>query len=225
MIPMLEPVVQILRRHQEDPALFDKVVRGTFAYGSPEMQLITDAKLIANEAHHNDTRHSGEAYNEHPKLVAVIGMVYLGVTDPFEIAGDLVHDVPEDHEDIWPISRIQERLGREVAEATDWVNRRRFDYIPDKDEAHRQYFQSLYNRAPLRPVRMKLCDVFHNVLTPWNLGDQAWVARRLHDLREHYIPLGRKHGVLYQELIHVAQALEQGICLLPPPNRTITIPQ
>lgn len=218
---MLTCVIDILRRHQEDPGLFEKVVRGTFAYGSPQMQLMADARLIATEAHRFDTRHSGEAYVRHAELVTVIDMEYLGCTDPVELASDLTHDVGEDHGEQWPIYRIGERLGKEVAETDDWVNRRRFDYVRDVSEAKRLFFHNLLFVAPLRPIRVKLCDQLHNGLTPWNLDDEAWVGRKVHDLREYYIPMAKKVGVLYRELIEVTRALENGICLLPP----VSIPQ
>ncbi|OIP59022.1 MAG: hypothetical protein AUK19_02875 [Candidatus Moranbacteria bacterium CG2_30_45_14] len=212
---MLSCVIDILRRHQEDPGLFEKVVRGVFAYGSPQMQLMADARLIATEAHRFDTRHSGEAYVRHAELVTVIDMEYLGCTDPTELGACLTHDVGEDHGDQWPIYRIREKLGKEVAETDDWVNRRRFDYVGDKQEANRLFFHNLLFVAPLRPIRVKLCDQLHNGLTPWNLADKEWVGCRVHDLREYYIPLARKVGVLYRELIEVTSALESGVCLLP----------
>ncbi|MDD2766337.1 MAG: hypothetical protein PHH40_01060 [Candidatus Moranbacteria bacterium] len=218
---MLTCVIDILRQHQEDPGLFEKVVRGTFAYGSPQMQLMADARLIATEAHRFDTRYSGEAYVRHAELVTVIDMEYLGCTDPVELASDLTHDVGEDHGEQWPIYRIGERLGKEVAETDDWVNRRRFDYVRDVSEAKRLFFHNLLFVAPLRPIRVKLCDQLHNGLTPWNLDDEAWVGRKVHDLREYYIPMAKKVGVLYRELIEVTRALENGICLLPP----VSIPQ
>lgn len=213
---MLTCVIDILRRHQEDPGLFEKVVRSTYAYGSPQMQLMADARLIATEAHRFDTRHSGEAYVRHAELVTVIDMEYLGCTDPTELAGCLTHDVVEDHGEQWPIYRIREKLGKETAENVDWVNRRRFDYINDKLEANRLFFHNLLFVAPPCPIRIKLCDQLHNGLTPWNLDDGAWIGRRIHDLQEYYIPLAKKAGVLYRELIEVTVALEKGICLLPP---------
>ena len=216
---MLEHAVAMLKHHQENPDLFNKIVRAIVAYGSPQMQMIADARLIATEAHRYDTRHSGDAYIRHPELVATIDMEYLGVTDPIEISGCLLHDVPEDHEKEWPIYRIREKVGQEIAETVDWVNMRRFDHIVNKAEAHRQYLHNLLNVAPLRSVRIKLCDQFHNGMTPWNLDDKDWVGRKIHDLREYYIPMAKKFGILYQELILVAEALEQGICLLPPTKR------
>ena len=216
---MIERAVSLLKRHQENPDLFDKAVRGVFAYGSPQMQIVSDSRLIATEAHRFDTRHSGDAYIRHPELVAIINMEYLGVEDPIEIGACLLHDVPEDHQDQWPVYRIREKLGKEMAETVDWVNLRRFDYVEEKEDRHRRYFHNLLNVAPLRSVRIKLCDQFHNGLTPWNLKNKTWVARKTHDLREYYIPMAKKFGVLYQELIEVTEALEKGICLLPPPGK------
>lgn len=213
---MLSRAIQILKRHQEDPGLFDKVVRGLYAYGSLQMGQLSDSRRIAVDAHRFDKRHTGEAYIRHPELVTVINMEYLGCTDSIELAGCLIHDVPEDHEEQWPIYRIREKIGKEIAESADWVNRRRFDYIENKQEADRAFFHNLLNVAPLHAVRIKLCDQLHNGLTPWNLEDKAWVNQKIHDLREHYIPMAKKYGILYQELIEVANALENGICLLPP---------
>ena len=213
---MLERAIEMLKRHQEDPALFNKVIRGTYAYGSPQMQIVADSRLIATEAHRFDKRHSGEEYIRHPEFVTMLDMEYLGVEDPIENGACLLHDVPEDHQDQWPIYRIREKLGKEMTETIDWVNLRRFDYIAEKNERHRAFFLNLLNVAPLRSVRIKLCDQFHNGLTPWNLKNKTWVTRKTHDLREYYIPMAKKYGVLYQELIQVTEALEKGICLLPP---------
>jgi len=212
---MLTRAIQILKRHQESTGLFDKVVRGLYAYGSPQMQTLADARLIAIEAHRYDRRHTGEAYIRHPELVMVIDMEYLGCTNTTELAGCLIHDVPEDHEDQWPIYRIREKIGKEIAESADWVNRRRFDYIEDSREADRAFFNNLLNVAPLHAVRIKLCDQLHNGLTPWNLDNRSWVHQKIYDLREYYIPMAKKYGILYQELIAVANALENGTCLLP----------
>lgn len=214
---MLEKLISILRAHQDDPKRFFTIVRANFAYASPGMRLIEEAYAIADSAHLGQFRETGEPYIEHPKMTAVILMEYLGVTDPDEIAAALNHDTPEDHPDDWPISRIHERLSRESAEYVDWCNRRRFDHIEDKRARDFAFFHNLLMVAPLPPVRIKLADQLHNGLTPWRLNDEQWIIRKCVDIREHYIPMARKHGgVLQHELAAAATALEARRCLLPP---------
>ena len=214
---MLEKLIGILRSHQEDQKRFFTIVRANFAYASPGMRLIEEAYQIAESAHQGQFRDSGEAYIEHPKMTAAILLEYLGVTDPVDIAAALNHDTPEDNSEDWPINRIHERLCREVAEAVDWCNRRRFDYIQDPRARDFAFFNNLLMVAPFRPVRIKLADQLHNGMTPWKLDNDAWVVRKCLDIREHYIPMARKHGgILQHELAAAATALEARQCLLPP---------
>lgn len=214
---MLEKLLKILRQHQADPKRFFTIVRANFAYASPGMRLIEEAYEIANSAHLGQLRETGEDYIEHPKMTAVILLEYLGITDPGEIAAALNHDTPEDHPEEWPITRIHERLSREVAENVDWCNRRRFDYIEDRRARDLAFFNNLLMVAPLRPVRIKLADQLHNCLTPWRLDDANWILKKCGDIREHYIPMAHKHGgVLGHELAAAADALEARQCLLPP---------
>ena len=218
---MLAKLLGILRRHQDDPKRFFTIVRANFAYASPAMRLIEEAYEIADSAHLGQFRATGEPYIEHSKMTAVILLEYLGVTDPADIATALNHDTSEDNPSEWPVARVHERLSREVAEAVDWCNRRRFDYIEEPRARDFAFFNNLLMVAPLRPVRIKLADQLHNGLTPWRLDDEQWVVKKCINIREHYIPMARKHGgVLQHELAAAATALEARQCLLPPRTKT-----
>ncbi|MEK7549855.1 MAG: HD domain-containing protein [Patescibacteria group bacterium] len=214
----LERLIRVLRSHQEDPNRIYDIYRAAFACGSPEHGLLMESLETCDQAHQGQIRHlTGEEYANHPKIVSggILGE-YLCSTDVNELSGANVHDVPEDNLK-WPYARLAGRLGSEVATIADWCNRNRFKHILDKDERDQRFLENLLLVAPITPVRIKVAEKLHNAMTPYKLGDDAWVEEEICCIQTYYLAMSKKcGGMLYNELIEVIEALKRRECLLPP---------
>jgi (p)ppGpp synthase/HD superfamily hydrolase len=213
----LETIVRLLRSNQMNREYFFTIVGMRFPKFTPGYELIRKAYVIAKEAHREDVRISGERYFEHPRAVALIMLEYLRIGDANAIAAGLVHDVPEDHGDRWPIERLGSELNGSIAGRVQWGNKRRFDSIGSETERERRYHNSLLLDAPRELAEWKLPDGLHNLLTLWDASLEK-VTERIADARVWRLPLAEKHGILIHEYEAALSALEQGQHLLPPPR-------
>lgn len=210
---MLDKLLAILKEDQVNRDYFFRLVRAAYAYGSQPYKLIEDAYIIAKDAHRDQFRLSGERYFEHVRAVMLIQFVYLRIRNPFANAAALTHDAPEDSSR-YPITRIEQKLGQEVAWRVDWGNKRRFDHIPDKQEQDRRYLLSMLLDAPREVAEWKLPDVFHNSVTLWDASPEK-IAKKIQALEFIYLPLAEKYGILVYELEAAYESLKRGEHLLP----------
>lgn len=215
----LEHIVSLLRPDQLDRGYFFRLVEAAFPKFTPGYDLIVRAYDIAKEAHREDIRRSGERYFEHPRAVTIIMLAHLRIRDPNAIAAGLVHDVPEDHGDRWPIDRIASELNGSVAGRVQWGNKRRFDFLENEPEQARQYHTSLLLDAPRELAEWKNPDGLHNLLTLWD-DSPGKITERIADARAWRLPLAEKHGILVYEYEAAIAALEKGVHILPPPKKT-----
>jgi GTP pyrophosphokinase len=213
----LKEIVELLRPDHNDHAYFFSLVELRFPRYTPEYKLIARAYDIAKEAHKEDARRSGERYFEHPRAVAIIALEYLRISDADAIAADLVHDVPEDHGDRWPITRIAAELNESVAARVEWGNKRRFDIIADESERNRRYHTSLLLDAPRELAEWKNPDGLHNLLTLWDESPSK-LEEKIADALAWRLPLAEKHGILVYEFEEAIYNLRRGIHILPPPK-------
>ena len=70
-----------------------------------ELAVVQKAFDFANEAHKNVRRHSGEPYMIHPIAVAKIVVLDIGLGYK-SIAAALLHDVVEDHGDLYDLEKL-----------------------------------------------------------------------------------------------------------------------
>lgn len=213
---MLEKIVTLLRGQTLDRTFFFTRVRQVFAEGGEEYQLIHDAYDLAKDAHREQSRDNGGRYFEHPRAVALIMLSYLRIRNPYAIAAGLVHDVPEDCPR-YPITRVREQLGNEVAYRVDWGNKRRFDHLLCREDRLRRYHYSLLLEAPRALAEWKLADRLHNLLDMWDTTPEK-IEKKIRETEDFYLLLAEKHGILIYELEAALEALKEGKHLLKPSN-------
>lgn len=219
MSELLMPLVGLLETHQRHPEWFIQVMDGAFGHSTTATHQIRKAHRDASEAHYGQMRDDGQRYITHPEGATLIIVEYLGRSDVDEACAALLHDAPEDHPETWPISKLRVDYSIDVADTVNGCNRRRFDYIVDKAAANREFLYRLLTQGSFATGVVKLAERIHNgiTVTPDRLADDDWVRRKLSDIYAYYIPLARKHQILYREIIALAEALERRVRLLTPP--------
>ncbi len=113
------------------------------------MSLLEKAIAIAVEAHRGKNDRAGQPYILHPLRVM------FRVESEAERIVAALHDVVEDHGDVWPMERLrQEGFPPEILEALDGVTKR-------DGETYEQFVE----RSALNPIstRVKLADLEDNM--------------------------------------------------------------
>ncbi len=152
---------------------------------------LSRAYIIAEYAHKDTLRKSGEAYIEHP--VAVFNILYdeLGVRDIDTLAASLAHDVTEDTN--ISLETIEQELGSEVAILVDGVSKIRSQNGEKKD---RETLRKVTGASFLDPRVgiIKLADRLHNMRTLEHMPppSQSKKARETLDV---YVPLAESLGI------------------------------
>ena len=101
------------------------------SFSNEDMAVIDKAFNVANEAHGNQLRKSGEPYIIHPIAVAEILFDELGMDMP-SISAALLHDVVEDTN--YTIEEISGLFGSEIALLVDGVTKINRMQISSKEE-------------------------------------------------------------------------------------------
>lgn len=176
-----------------------------------ETDLIRRAYEFAAEAHHDQTRLTGDPYICHPLAAAEI-LADLEM-DAESIAACLLHDVVEDQGK--SIDEIKSRFGDEVAMLVDGVTKLKladFEFDADEDEEAKRDDVPKKKRAEfrrgaenlrkiflamardLRVMVIKLADRMHNMMTLEGLpADRR--ARVAHETMQIYAPLAHRLGI------------------------------
>jgi (p)ppGpp synthase/HD superfamily hydrolase len=161
---------------------------------------VADAYKAAKEGHHGSKRSRGERYFEHCRAVAIILIDIVGVRDWETIAAALLHDHIEDCHG-WTKARIQKKWGVGVAGLVAAVSMPEGDF-PDRDSrmaAYHAQFLAAIDGGDLRALRVKLADRLHNLSSCESVSyERQW--RMVNETEEFYLPLSKKHGILYREL-------------------------
>ncbi len=175
-------------------------------YGEDEVHLVRDAYAIANEAHADIPRASGEPYIIHP--LAVAGILADLRLDAKAIAAGLLHDVAEDTS--ISLAEIGKLFGPDVATLVDGVTKlEKIESISrpegsegqptinprlrsQRDETLRKLFLAM--SQDIRVVLIKLADRLHNVRTlgPLKEHKRRRIAR---ETLEIYAPLANRLGI------------------------------
>lgn len=146
----------------EDPAY--RVFVDTLSYLEPdEIALVLAAYRFSDEAHHGQTRLSGEPYITHP--LAVAGALAEWRMDVQAIIAALLHDVMEDT--AITKAEIAERFGKPVAELVDGLSKLdRIEFQSYQDAQAENFRKMMMAMArDLRIVLIKLADRRHNLQT------------------------------------------------------------
>ena len=132
---------------------------------SDDMKQIREAYELANEAHKNQMRRSGDPYITHPLHVAII-LAELEMDKESIIAG-LLHDVVEDTD--YTLEDIEKRFGPDVSLLVDGVTKLTrlslgtSDKLEMQAENLRKMFLSM--SKDIRIIIIKLADRLHNMRT------------------------------------------------------------
>ena len=157
-----------------------------------DCQEIHKAFDLADDAHKEQRRASGEPYIMHPLAVATI-LAHLQV-DKTTLIAALLHDVVEDTE--YTEQDLEEKFGHEVAFLVDGVTKlEQFQYETKEDRQMENYRKMILAMAKdVRVIMIKLADRLHNMRTLKHMRSdkQKRIAR---ETMEIYAPLSHRLGI------------------------------
>ncbi|MHB1158755.1 MAG: RelA/SpoT family protein [Chloroflexota bacterium] len=173
-----------------------------------DLELITKAYYVAEEAHRGQLRMSGDPYIQHP-LATATTLAGLRL-DAAGICAGLLHDVPEDTGQ--PLVQLEQEFGPEVAKLVDGVTKlSRVRWLPKEQggdgsgkEKRREEEQAYWAENvrkmflamadDIRVVLIKLADRLHNMKTLGHLSTEK--RRRIaQETLEIYAPLANRLGI------------------------------
>ena len=159
---------------------------------SEDPWLVRRAYEIAAERHRTQVRRSGEPYLLH--LLEVAHILADMRLDATTLTAALLHDVIEDTE--FPVSRIEERFGAEVAHLVEGVTKisRLNMMAPEARQAENVRKMVLAMVHDVRVVLVKLADRLHNMRTLEYLesAKQQRISRETLDI---YAPIAHRLGM------------------------------
>ena len=165
--------------------------RNTF---SPEdIEKIRKAYSIANEAHANQRRRSGEPYIIHPIAVAKI-LAEMGM-DAESVCAALLHDVVEDTE--ITAEEIRAMFGENIEQLVDGVTK--LGQIPlsaSKEEQQSENIRKMFlaMSRDIRVIIIKLADRVHNMRTLMYMPEEKRRYKARETL-EIYAPIAHRLGI------------------------------
>jgi GTP pyrophosphokinase len=169
-------LIQSVRRY--DPSLDPAWLESVFA--------------LADGAHREQRRASGESYIEHPLAVAAI-LADLEM-DRATIAASLLHDVVEDT--CITSEEVAERFGSEIASLVDGVTKLTQIPYQSKEDAQVENLRKMFlaMAKDIRVIIIKLADRLHNMRTLDSLppAKQQTIARETVEI---YAPIAHRLGI------------------------------
>lgn len=132
-------------------------------YRPYDLDKISMAYEVANEAHKDQVRQSGEPYISHPIAVAYILVDYFMDTD--SICAALLHDTVEDTS--ISLDTLRKKFGAVVANLVDGVTKIGLVPLNTKEEQQAENIQKilLAMSQDIRVIIIKLADRLHNMRT------------------------------------------------------------
>ncbi len=174
--------------------LYAELIESVHKYHpSTDITLIEKAYRIADQAHKEQVRKSGEPYIIHPLYVAII-LAELEL-DKETIVSGLLHDVVEDT--VMTKEEIAAEFGDEVALLVDGVTKLgQLSYDADKVEIQAENLRKMFlaMAKDIRVILIKLADRLHNMRTLKFMKPekQKEKARETMDI---YAPIAQRLGI------------------------------
>lgn len=165
----------------------------TGVFSQENIEVVDKAFELANSAHGDQIRKSGEPYIIHPIAVATILFDELGMDMP-SVTAALLHDVVEDTD--YEISYIREQFGDEIAHLVDGVTKISRVQISSKEEQQAETLRKMLMAMSqdIRVIIIKLSDRVHNIRTLQYVPD---AKRRMtaKETLEIYAPIAHRLGI------------------------------
>ncbi|RUO79993.1 bifunctional GTP diphosphokinase/guanosine-3',5'-bis(diphosphate) 3'-diphosphatase [Idiomarina tyrosinivorans] len=167
-----------------------------------QVERVYQAFLLANDAHIEQKRSSGEPYITHP--VAVAGLLAEMRLDHETLMAAILHDVIEDTE----VTKedLAEEFGHTIAELVEGVSKLDKLQFNSKEEAQTENYRKMIMAMvqDIRVILIKLADRTHNMRTIQHLRPDK--RRRIaRETLEIYAPLAHRLGIhdIKNELEHL----------------------
>ncbi|MBE5870190.1 MAG: bifunctional (p)ppGpp synthetase/guanosine-3',5'-bis(diphosphate) 3'-pyrophosphohydrolase [Lachnospiraceae bacterium] len=179
----------------------DLITRVKKYHPSGDISLIEKAYHIADEAHKDQVRKSGEPYIIHPLCVAII-LAELEM-DKETIAAGLLHDVVEDT--VMTDDEIREEFGEDVALLVDGVTKlNKLQYKGDFSDKQTAKFELqaenlrkmfLAMAKDIRVIIIKLADRLHNMRTLKHMRPEKQ-QEKAQETMDIYAPIAERLGIM-----------------------------
>ena len=160
---------------------------------SDDLSMIEKAYQLADNAHKDQKRKSGEPYIIHPLCVAII-LADLEM-DKETIAAGMLHDVVEDTK--FTEEDIRREFGDEVALLVDGVTKLgRLSYSSDKLEVQAENLRKMFlaMAKDIRVIIIKLADRLHNMRT-LQFMTPAKQKEKAKETMDIYAPIAQRLGI------------------------------
>jgi guanosine-3',5'-bis(diphosphate) 3'-pyrophosphohydrolase len=155
-----------------------------------DLSIIERAFAVAQHAHRDQKRASGDPYITHPLAVTLI-LAELGI-GPVTLAAALLHDTVEDTE--YNLAMLKADFGEEVAMLVDGVTK--LDKVKFGDHAQAETVRKMVvaMSKDIRVLVIKLADRLHNART-WGFVSPESAKRKAQETLEIYAPLAHRLGI------------------------------
>ncbi|XPP26005.1 MAG: RelA/SpoT family protein [Leucobacter sp.] len=173
------------------PGAVDQLIRTVrSSWPKADLSVIERAYRVAERAHSEQQRRSGEPYITHPVAVAQI-LAELGVA-PVVIAAALLHDTVEDTD--YSLDQLAADFGDEIAMLVDGVTK--LDKVKYGDSAQAETVRKMVvaMSRDIRVLVIKLADRLHNART-WGFVAADSAKRKAQETLEIYAPLAHRLGI------------------------------
>ncbi|MGD9607726.1 MAG: bifunctional (p)ppGpp synthetase/guanosine-3',5'-bis(diphosphate) 3'-pyrophosphohydrolase [Leucobacter sp.] len=187
---LLRLVPRIFSRSTVPNAVEQLVRTVRSSWPKADLSVIERAYRVADQAHREQKRRSGEPYITHPIAVAQI-LAELGVA-PVVIAAALLHDTVEDTD--YSLDELTADFGEEIAMLVDGVTK--LDKVKYGDSAQAETVRKMIvaMSKDIRVIVIKLADRLHNART-WGFMPAEKAKKKAQETLEIYTPLAHRLGI------------------------------